>query len=643
MKILVVDGQPGAAEALAQGLRELLGADGQALAAEGSARALECASAEGAPDALVTEAVLDGANGFELRRAIEALRPGLRTVYLTAYDLRGYEAEISGASVLHKPAGASEVLAELRNPAPVAGRAIGPYVLRRQIGEGAHSQIFEAMQTSMDRVVALKVLRPEQQGDPAAVRAFVAQASARANVQHPSILAVYEAGEDNGVSYYTREYVDGSNLAGLAARGETIDDTAALQCLKVAAEAAGYLQSQKIPHPPLTAGDVYLGRDGRPRLNNTAGEPGTGVAAPGAGMQALGRAVADVLPGRAAASAGLQSLLDRMQIAGSGGVQSWNALLQEVRALEPKVVPRDAFKLSQQDAAALAAVRAGQRRQQRLLVWTTVGLFAAFWIVAAAGYYKFFRGPSAREFNRMIPIPAGDFVYQNGETVNLPDFWIDEYEVTVAQYGAFLDALAAHPTAEYDSPDQPPGRLHGMNPSWLKYRAAAATGGTYNGAPVDLNCPAAFIDWFDAYAYAKWKGHRLPTEQEWEKAGRGTDGRRFPWGEDPGKTARVNTSADYDPASGSAKGNADGYNRWSPVDAMTGDRSPYGVMDMAGNVSEWTATVLAHGGLNYPVVRGGNFGSADVEITRRVTSVSAYDAKDRIGFRTVSDVAPPGK
>ena len=151
------------------------------------------------------------------------------------------------------------------------------------------------------------------------------------------------------------------------------------------------------------------------------------------------------------------------------------------------------------------------------------------------------------------------------------------------------------------------------------------------------------VDWFDAYAYAKWKGHRLPTEQEWEKAARGTDGRKYPWGDDPTQIKQVNTSADYNDHDPGAKGLTDGYNRWSPVDAMTGDRSPYGVMDMAGNVAEWTATVESHGHADYPVVCGGSFSSPSFEVTRRIKELADLQFNDRVGFRTVSDSAPPSK
>jgi formylglycine-generating enzyme required for sulfatase activity/CheY-like chemotaxis protein len=799
MKILIVDDDAEAVRALEEGLRQEL--PGPVLGATSSEAALALCQAEGAPEVLITEAVLQGMDGFALREALEGLRPELKTVFVTAYDLSEYHDYIGDAVVLYKPVDLAAIVAALTEPAPapsaappaetpetgdsrvetaqltaqerthsarlrrlvekkgftgkldqfdlidiiqmccvgkrtgclqiargagrgvlylrqgqiidavtgdleaqeaayeiigwsngqfsfeegvqpeeetihtgwehlvmegvrrrdekaqnqpaetqadeqdpaLAGQMVGPYQLRRKIGQGERTQVFEALQTSMARVVALKVLRTEYQEDPAALQTFLALASAKANVQYPSILAVYEAGASEGVYYYAREFVDGANLASLQAAGRQIDDVAALACVKVAAEALSYLNQQKVPHGMLGADDVYIGRDGRTRLNNIAILPTEKSPATSRDMQALSRMVAACLPLGQASTPGLRTLLGRMLLEGSGGFLSWGALLQAVRALEPKVVPEDAFKLSAQDAAAIAAVNDAKRRQKRALIWTTIGMFSLIWLVAAVIYFEFLRVASAKVFETLVEIPAGEFIYQNGERMNLPVFWIDTYEVTIAQYAAFLAALKAHPTTAYDSPEQPKGRAHGNNLSWIKLYEAASQGGTYNGAPVDLNCPAVFVDWFDAYAFAKWKGHRLPTEQEWEKAGRGTDGRRFPWGDDPAKISKVNTSADFHAEDGHIKGEVDGYNRWSPVDAMTGDRSPYGVMDMAGNVSEWTATIIMHGQIPYPVVRGGNFGSQDVELIRRVWTVTAYDAKDRIGFRTVADTPPAKK
>ena len=525
----------------------------------------------------------------------------------------------------------------------LAGKNIGPYELRRKIGRGERSEVFEAVQTSMGRVVALKILLPEFQADDEAVQIFLAQASAKANVQHPSILSVYEAGQSEGIYYYTREFVDGSNLAYIHAQGRTIDDPTALQCIKVAAEVLSFLNQQKIPHPALKPEDVYLGRDNRARLNNLAALPEEKTPPTQQDIRALSRMVSNCLPGAGASTPGLRSLLGRMLLDGVTGFQSWGALLQAVKALEPKVVPEDAFKLSAQDAAAIAAVNEAKRRQKRALVWTTVGMFALLWLVGIAVYLKFFRAPAAKDFGKMIAVPAGEFLYGPDKAKESTGaFWIDEYEVTIGQYQQFLDALKAHPTDQYEAPNVPKGHSH-ENDKWANVYAAAKDGGTLNRAPLDLNCPAVAVDWFDAYAYAKWKGHRLPTEVEWEKAARGTDGRKFPWGDDATQIQKVNTSADYNDRDPGAKGMTDGYNRWSPVDAMTGDKSFYGVMDMAGNVAEWTATVEHHGRADFPVICGGSFSSPGFEVTRRFKELADLQFNDRVGFRTVSDTPPPAK
>ena len=522
--------------------------------------------------------------------------------------------------------------------APLTGQTLGPYELRRLLGRDEDGEIFEAVQTSMDRTVALKVLGEGPAADFGHVQDFLARASVRANVQHPFILSVYEAGQADGRFFYAREFVDGTTLRDLHQEGGTLDDPTALRVLRVVSEALSYLTLAKIPHLPLRAEGIYLGRDGRPRLNNLAMIPGDVSPSSSASVRALAHALTGVLPGRQAAGPGLRGLLGRMIIEGGGGFPSWAALLQEVRALEPKVAPKDAAKLSEQERAAMETLREAKKRQQRAMVWSAVGVFALFWVIASVLYLKFIRAPAARNFDVVVDVPAGPFPYQDGQTVTIEKpFNIDKYEVTIGQYAEFLAALKADPAlaAKVDLPEQPRGKSH-EGVKWPDIYKVARGGGRYNGAPLDLNCPVFFVAWFDASAYARWRHRRLPTEQEWEKAARGTDGRRFPWGDDL-RTKDVNTAADFN-RDASKGGEVDGYNRWSPVDAMPGDRSPYGVMDMAGNVAEWTATMAGPG---HPVVRGGTFGSPGVEATKRTTTaeIQREFINERIGFRTVGDAA----
>jgi formylglycine-generating enzyme required for sulfatase activity len=167
--------------------------------------------------------------------------------------------------------------------------------------------------------------------------------------------------------------------------------------------------------------------------------------------------------------------------------------------------------------------------------------------------------PAAPAFTpgEMVLIPAGEFTFGTNDKdtplanpeqkVNLPAFYIDKYETTNGEYLKFsID-----------------GGYVSEGKDWRLFFT-----------PDKVNFPVVNITWGDAAAYCKWAGKRLLTEQEWEKAARGTDGRRYPWGE-KWENNRSNT---YE--AGMKK----------PVAVNTyNDVSPYEVHDMLGNVQEWTA------------------------------------------------------
>ncbi len=176
----------------------------------------------------------------------------------------------------------------------------------------------------------------------------------------------------------------------------------------------------------------------------------------------------------------------------------------------------------------------------------------------------------------MIYIPAGEFQMGSNDsdaepdeqpvhTVYVDEFYIDRYEVTNAQYKAFIDA----------------------NPQWRKDRIPKEyhngyylwywNGNNYPEGKADH--PVVCVSWYAAMAYAKWAGKRLPTEAEWEKAARGgLIGKKYPWGDSIDKS----------------KANYDKTNSGTPQTALVGKYSPngYGLYDMAGNVSEWCLDAL---------------------------------------------------
>jgi formylglycine-generating enzyme required for sulfatase activity len=174
-------------------------------------------------------------------------------------------------------------------------------------------------------------------------------------------------------------------------------------------------------------------------------------------------------------------------------------------------------------------------------------------------------------------------------------FYIDRYEVTNSQYKLFMKETGHR---------QP------------KYGQRQLLNGPRQ--------PVVGVGWADAEAYARWAGKRLPTEEEWEKAARGTDGRAWPWGNVP-------NDAFYN---GRAKAAAAPVNvgSFSP----SGD-SVYGVSDMAGNVWEMTSGIWSYGG---KAMRGGSFLNpvGDVRVTTRWAAGSSDNGAVWLGFRCVMDV-----
>lgn len=215
---------------------------------------------------------------------------------------------------------------------------------------------------------------------------------------------------------------------------------------------------------------------------------------------------------------------------------------------------------------------------------------------------------SHTEPGTMAPIPAGSFTQGDGTKLPLAAFAIDVYEVTNSQYRQFID------DGGYTKRDL----WSEAGWAWIQGRERRQPSYWDDKQFNNPSQPVVGVTWYEAAAYCRWLGQALPTEPQWEKACRGTDGRLFPWGNDP-----LLSSA---PQTGSTAA-------FTPVDVgqATETQSPYGVHDLAGNVLEWTGTI--HDDLQ--VVLCGGSGSSHTQQVgcgvrhRLLASISA----NFIGFR----------
>jgi len=214
----------------------------------------------------------------------------------------------------------------------------------------------------------------------------------------------------------------------------------------------------------------------------------------------------------------------------------------------------------------------------------------------------------------MVLVPAGPFTMGSEgkaidedaaerpvHTVDLPAFRMDVNEVTTAQYCRFLNAVKTLQGAQGQA-------LLGQR----AHLPIEEVGGQWQPMVGKETFPMTAVTWYGASAYAAWAGKRLPTEAEWEKAARGTDARKFPWG----------NTLDHSKM-------RFGQESIGPVGAKPAGASPYGCLDMAGNAWEWTCSAFRP----YPYAAADGRESAE-SAERRVARGGSWTGEPHIATAT---------
>lgn len=478
---------------------------------------------------------------------------------------------------------------------------IGRYEIIRELGRGGMGKVYLARDPNMEREVAVKVLAHQLTNDPQFHARFVQEAKTLATLDHQCIVPIHDYGEQDRQPYIIMRHMSGGTLTERLARGPlSLPDI--IPILQRVAEALEAAHQKNIIHRDVKPGNILFGSHGNAaladfglaklvNLSATISDSGITTGTPAymspeqvkgeraldgrSDIYSLGAVLYEMLTGqppyKAESSMGvmLKHLNDPVpQIANPAELAlppECNAILARAMAKDPKARYASAGALAR-------AVHALVHEPAPPLV---IPLPAPELLTQVEGSIGFLHA-----------VPAGEFLMGSRHhlreapphTTFVHDFEIAHIPVTVNQFAAFVDSGGYQQRQWWSEAGRAwrEGRSNGWG------RVTRSQPDDWMNQKSQSNAPVTGLTCYEAEAYCQWLGEqkhkaiRLPTEEEWEKAARGVDGRVWPWG-NAFDTQLANT---YEMKS----------NGVLPVEKIPGDLSPYGLRDMAGNVQEWTAS-----------------------------------------------------
>jgi serine/threonine protein kinase len=556
---------------------------------------------------------------------------------------------------------------------------LGKYKIIEEVGRGGFAAVYKAVDTTLERTVALKVLAPHLLWDPTFVQRFQREAKVAANLDHPHIVTIYEVGQIEEVYFIAMQFLQGRTLSQILEAEGPLPVSQVQAIIEQIASALDYAHARGFVHRDVKPSNVIVTDDGRAILTDfglvKAGE-GTLLTTTGmifgslkymspeqaegkevdeqSDVYSLGITLFEMLTGRVPYEADTPIVVVVKHLTEPTPRPSeWNPSIPEpvelviLKALAKN--PADRFQSAGEMARALTAaveMKAKpkvEREEKPAVAKKPEPVHPSHHMPPHDTMPEAVPSTVMERLQpfepEMILIPAGEFLMgsdptndkyaedreQPQYTLYLPDYYLAKTPVTNTQYAAFVQATGYEQPEHWVGSELPRGKE---------------------------DHPVVNVSWNDAAAYCGWlsevtsKSYILPSEAEWEKGARGSDGRIYPWGNQWG-AERCNSKEG-------------GKEDTTPVGAYPKGVSPYGLLDMAGNVWEWTRSLRGRTrwepGFKSPynpeegwenleasdfvVVRGGAFnGSRRVvrcAYRLRYLPLSFYW---NIGFRVV---APPG-
>ncbi len=538
---------------------------------------------------------------------------------------------------------------------------ISKYQLDKYLG-GGMSEVYQARDTVLGRTVAVKLLTAQAATNEDTRARFLLEARVSSGIAHENIITTHDYGEEDGIPYMVLEFLTGQTLKDALQSGEEIPLRKRASIGLQLAKALAHVHTLGLVHRDVKPDNVHLDAQGRVKLMDFGivktgdvnltqagyalgtphyvapemimGQPVT----PLVDVYSFGVLLFELLTGKRAIQADtverifyqiLHEEISSAPMETAGIPMPLQETVRAAMARDPQVRTQSMATVVAQledwlgeNPTATRLVESpvmppAKRRVRVSNVWLTAAGALAMVIAAGIGYFFLTaQKASARiddPLGEMVLIPAGPFAYGAAkEPVELPAFYIDVTEVSNEDYEEFAKATG-HPL--------PPGYVRGKP-----------------------GLPVVNITVDDAQAFAKWAGKRLPTKREWEKAARGLDGRNYPWGNEP-NAGLANVADNPD----------DTWQHVVSVDAFRLGRSPFKILQMVGNVREFTGELSAPtvtalraytetltppptADERWYVVKGGSFHYKLGETSLPMSEIiPARFRADDLGFRCVKD------
>ena len=553
------------------------------------------------------------------------------------------------------------------------GQKLGQYDVLSVLGEGGMSTVYRARQTSIQRDVAIKVIEAKISNDPDFLRRFERESQLIASLSHTHIVKVFDYGRQNSLIYLVMELLSGGSLNDTLNKGPLTPDRV-FRLVDQVTSALDYAHNKGLVHRDLKpqnlmfdeAGNILLTDFGLAMLvNQTSAMTQTGLTLGTPAYMSPEQWTHDSVDSRSDIYAfGVtlyQMLTGKLPF---NGDTPYRLMYQHLYEMPPSVLTINPRLPPGLDLVVTQAL--SKDRETR---FNTAGEMAAAFRAAVAGPARARAqtgplntlmltpaqtGPLPKLIKRLVTepgrvrtdphdisqvyVPAGTFTMgslaqanargdeQPAHEVRISSgFWLDQYAVTNTAYKAFVEH-GGYTKSQFWS-----------NSGWQWLSANGISGpGNYTGF-AEPQQPRVGVSWYEADAYARWRGGRLPGEAQWEYAARGPQALIYPWG---------NT---FQETLANVRGT-----RTKPVGSYPEGKSWIGALDMAGNVWEWVADWYdedAYGQSYGPdttgptagktkVLRGGSWRhdqNAARSAARRHDGASSRD--DYIGFRIITHAA----